>query len=69
VRSLDDARARRMAATLGIPVAGTLGLLLNAKKAGLVPSVGALLERLQSAGFRLDPHTRGAVLDLAGESQ
>ncbi len=27
---LDDARARRMAATLGIPVEGTLGLLLGA---------------------------------------
>ncbi len=66
---LDDALARRVATALHIPIEGTLGLLLDAKKAGLVKSLGPLLERLQSAGFRLDPRTRGAVLRLAGEPE
>ena len=64
----DDALARRVAATLGIAVEGTLGLLLDAKKAGLLTSVRPLLDRLQSLGFRLDPGTRDAALRLSGEA-
>ncbi|MBI4585189.1 MAG: DUF3368 domain-containing protein [Planctomycetes bacterium] len=64
---LDDALARRVAVSLGIAVEGTLGLLLDAKRAGLLPSLGLFLDRLQSLGFRLDSRTRGAVLRLAGE--
>jgi uncharacterized protein len=66
---LDDALARRVATAMGIPVEGTLGLLLDAKQAGLVESVNTLLERLQFLGFRLDPRTRSAVLRLADEAE
>jgi len=65
---LDDALARRVAASLGIAVEGTLGLLLDAKRAELLVSVGPFLDRLQVLGFRLDPGTRDAVLRLAGEA-
>ncbi len=37
---LDDAAGRRSAEALGIPFIGTGGLLLLAKKEGLIPSVG-----------------------------
>jgi predicted nucleic acid-binding protein len=65
---LDDALARRVAASLGITVEGTLGLLMDAKRAGLLVSVGPLLDQLQSLGFRLDSGTRDAVLRLSGET-
>lgn len=65
---LDDATARRMARRLGINVRGTLGILLDAKKAGLIATVSPLLDRLQALGFRLDGRTRAMVLDLAGEA-
>jgi len=64
---LDDAVARRVAAGLGIRLTGTLGLLLDAKRAGLIPAVGPLLDKLQGLRFRLAPTTRHAVLTLAGE--
>jgi predicted nucleic acid-binding protein len=64
---LDDGLARRVAASLGLTVEGTLGLLLDAKQAGLVPFVAPLLDQLQSLGFWLDARTRAAVLRLAGE--
>ncbi len=64
---LDDALARRMAEALGLRLTGTLGVLLDAKRAGLIPAVGPLLDRLQALRFRLAPHTRAAVLELAGE--
>jgi predicted nucleic acid-binding protein len=64
---LDDALARQVAESLDIRLTGTLGLLLDAKRAGLVPAVAPLLDRLQVLRFRLAPHTRAAVLRLAGE--
>ncbi len=64
---VDDAVARRLAETLGFRLTGTLGLLLDAKRAGLVGAVAPLLDQLQALRFRLAPHTRAAVLKLAGE--
>lgn len=64
---LDDVRARSVAEQLGLQLTGTLGLLLDAKRAGLVPEVAPLIDRLQALGFRLAKHTHSAVLKLAGE--
>ena len=64
---LDDALARRAAEILGMHFTGTLGLLLDAKHAGLIPAVAPFLDQLQALRFRLAPHTRAAVLKLAGE--
>jgi uncharacterized protein len=65
---LDDALARRVAEILKIRFIGTLGLLLDAKHAGLVSALEPLLARLQALGFRLAPHTRLTILKLAGEA-
>ena len=64
---LDDGLGRRVAETLGLRLKGTLGLLLDAKQAGLIPTVGPLLDQLDVLRFRVAPHTRTAVLKLAGE--
>lgn len=64
---LDDALARQTAEALDIRLTGTLGLLLDAKRAGLVAVVAPLLDKLQALRFRLAPHTRAAVLRMAGE--
>ena len=65
---LDDALARQVAETSEIPLTGTLGLLLDAKNAGLVDEVRPLLDQLQALRFRLSSHTRAAVLELAAET-
>jgi len=64
---LDDALARRHAEVLGLRLTGTLGVLLDAKRAGLVPALTPLVDALQRLGFRLSKDTRNAVLRLAGE--
>jgi predicted nucleic acid-binding protein len=69
VAILDDPRARRMAEKLGIRLRGTLGLLIDAQRAGLVPAVAPLLDQLQASAYRLAPATRLAVLALAGEEE
>jgi predicted nucleic acid-binding protein len=65
---LDDALARRHAEILGISLTGTLGILLDAKRRGLLPAVTPLIDDLQRLGFRLSDRTRQAVLRMAGES-
>ena len=67
VAVLDDALARRVAETLDLSFTGTLGLLLDAKSAGLIAEIGPMLDQLDALRFRLAPHTRAAVLKLAGE--
>lgn len=64
---LDDALARRIAKTQGIQVIGTLGVLLEAKRAGHVSLIRPYIERLDVLQFRLAPHTREAILKLADE--
>jgi uncharacterized protein len=65
---LDDALARRVAVGLGLRLTGTLGILLSAKRAGLVSAMTPQLDRLQALRFHVAPQTRAAVLTLAGES-
>ena len=64
---LDDLAARRCAKTLGIPVRGTLGLVLTAKKHGKIPAARPLLERLRHMGMFLSDHVLDKALALVGE--
>jgi uncharacterized protein len=64
---LDDGLARQVAESLAIRLTGTLGLLLDAKRKGLIPAVAPLLDQLHALRFRLSLATRAAVLRLAGE--
>jgi predicted nucleic acid-binding protein len=67
VAVLDDALARRVAHTLNLKLTGTLGILIDAKRMGIISSVEPWLNRLQALRFHLAQHTRVAVLRLAGE--
>ena len=64
---LDDRQARRCAASLGVPVLGTLGVVLRAKRAGLIPLARPVVEELVSAGMYLLPATVQQALALVGE--
>ena len=64
---LDDMLARRVAESLNLRLTGTLGLLLDAKQAGLISQVRPLLDQLQTLRFRLSPVTYQAALKLADE--
>ncbi|MEA2526091.1 MAG: hypothetical protein QOF73_3318, partial [Thermomicrobiales bacterium] len=47
---LDDEAARRLAIALGLPVIGTLGILVLAKQEGIVAAVRPLVEALAEVG-------------------
>lgn len=60
-------RARRAALALNVGLTGTLGLLLDAKRVGLIPALRPHLERLQQLGFRMSARTRTLLLQRSGE--
>ncbi len=64
---LDDLAARRCAAAFGIPVRGTLGLVLVAKKRGYVTSARETIEKLRLTGMYLSDHVVARALAMVGE--
>ena len=64
---MDDKAGRRMAENAGVPVIGTVGVLVLAKRRGLVPQVKPLLEKLEASGYFLGDEIITAALAAAGE--
>lgn len=64
---LDDRAARNCALTLHVPVRGTLGVVLLAKREGLIPMVQPIFQQLLDVGLRAAPEIVAAALELAGE--
>ncbi len=52
---LDDALARQIAADRNLRYTGTLGILIQSKQAGFLPTIMPLVSQLQQAGFYMTP--------------
>jgi predicted nucleic acid-binding protein len=64
---LDDREARALARELGLKMIGTAALLVEAKRAGLLPEVRPLLDALLDKGFWLAPRVYDVILKAVGE--
>lgn len=64
---LDERKGRNLALALGLIVTGTLGVVIKAKRSGLLDSVEPWLVRFRDAGFRYSPEVEEAALRAAGE--
>jgi predicted nucleic acid-binding protein len=67
VAVLDDLAARRCADSLGIPIRGTLGLVLIAKQRGAIAEAKPIVERLRQAGMYLSDAVMNRALSMVGE--
>ncbi len=67
VVGLDDKEARLFAQDLQLHFVGTVGILVEAKRAGIIDSIRPLLERLRSKGFYLGEDLMQKALQLCGE--
>ncbi|MEW6349850.1 MAG: DUF3368 domain-containing protein [Thermodesulfobacteriota bacterium] len=65
---LDDRAARKCAQALGIRVRGTVGVLLAAKRAGVLPQIAPILAQLPGHGLRLGKDLLQAAIRLSGET-
>lgn len=65
---MDESAGRRAAQLLGMPVIGVLGVLLQARKARLLPAIKPVIQRLETeAGFWLAPALVAEALLKCGE--
>ncbi len=65
---VDEHHARLIATRLGVPTLGCLGILLDAKRRGLIPAIRPLLEKLETqAGFWVGDALRARILASGSE--
>jgi predicted nucleic acid-binding protein len=67
VAVIDDLSARRHAASLGVAVVGTVGLVLRAKQRGIYPQARPILEELRRSGLYLSDSVLRQALARVGE--
>lgn len=65
---VDDLAARKFAKAFGIALCGTIGVIVIAKKVGIISAVQPLLNHLIDVDFRIDDRLYQAALRLAGET-
>jgi len=65
---LDERKARRIAARIGLQVAGTLAVLLRVKQQRLIAAIRPYITQMQSQGRRFHPDLIARLLEDAGES-
>ena len=65
---VDERKGRRAATQLGLPVLGTLGLLIRAREGGVLPALRPLFDALQDSGYFLSPTLVERILADLGET-
>ena len=65
---IDEVKERKAAKELGIPVTGSLGVLIAAKKKEHIQAIKPLIEKIQKTNFRISKELIERVLDKANES-
>jgi predicted nucleic acid-binding protein len=64
---LDDLEARRCAQSIGLPLIGTLGIVLRAKRKGLVDAARPIIEHLRRVGLYASDQLIERALSHLGE--
>ena len=65
---IDGRESRQYAKKLGLRVAGTVGILLKAKRMRVISNVKEEIEKLKSTGFKVSKEVEREILKLAGEA-
>ena len=66
---LDDRLGRRVATERQLPIVGTMGVLLRAKRAGLVGAIAPIVDSMIAQGRHISPALRAQILHAADEGE
>lgn len=66
---IDDLKGRKFALQLGLHITGSLGVLIEAKLAGHIPSLKPILQKIRQTNFRLSENLEALILDKVGEDK
>ncbi len=64
---LDDQKARKFAAEMGLKYTGTLALIIEAKFRGYISLVKPIIDKIKDTNFRMSPELEKKILELADE--
>ncbi|GHB68470.1 DUF3368 domain-containing protein [Persicitalea jodogahamensis] len=64
---IDEKKGRKKARELNLEIVGCLGILLLAKKLGVIESVKQIVDLIDNTNFRLSPTLRAKILKEANE--
>jgi predicted nucleic acid-binding protein len=64
---LDDYKARKLAESLGIQIIGTIGIIIKAKRQGVIESIKPFLQKIRQTDFRISEEIEKRALEESGE--
>jgi len=64
---IDDLKGRKFAHQLGLTIIGTIGIIVDAKIAGIIPSVKPILAKIKATNFRITEQLELLILKRANE--
>jgi predicted nucleic acid-binding protein len=64
---IDDLKGRKFAMQLVLSIIGTVGIILDAKLAGIIPSVKPLLDKIKETNFRISEKLEAMILNKSNE--
>lgn len=64
---IDDLKGRKFAQQLGLAIIGTVGVIVDAKLAGIITSVKPILSKIKATNFRLSERLELLILKKANE--
>lgn len=64
---IDDLKGRKFALQLGLTIIGTIGVIVDAKLAGVITSVKPILAKIKATNFRITEGLELLILKRAGE--
>lgn len=59
---IDDFKGRKFAYKIGLNIMGTIGVIVDAKLAGIIPSVKSILLKIKSTNFRITEELEAIIL-------
>lgn len=65
---IDDNAARKTAEYLGLPLTGTLGILIKAKQRGLLDAVMPVVRQMEQNGIYYSESIKALIQKLSGEN-
>jgi len=64
---IDDLKARKFAHQLGLTIICTIGIIVDAKLAGIIISVKPILAKIKETNFRISEQLEKLIITKAGE--
>ncbi len=64
---IDDLKGRKFALQLGLHIIGTIGVIVDAKLSGIIPSIRPFIAKIKNTNFRISDTLEKLILERANE--